>query len=125
MEIQAKVTAIGAQALTTADPMVILFDASASESIKKVAVIQQFADVKAKAQLDLHRGDQIVIGQQAYQIKKVGQLVNENLRTIGHVTLIFSKQDTNDLQSAVLLTPEVKPQFSIGTTITYQQSSRK
>lgn len=125
MEIQAKVTAIGAQALTSADPMVILFDASASESIKNVAVIQQFADVNAQAQMNLHVGDQIVIGQQSYQIKKIGQLVNENLRTIGHVSLIFSDQDTNDLQSAVLLAPETKPQFSVGTTITYQQSSHK
>lgn len=118
-DVKAVITAIGEQALSAKDPMVILFDESASPELRAVAVIQKFAATTAQRELTLADGDLLIIDGTTYPIEHVGSLVNENIRTIGHVTLIFGDEDPQDLQNALYLTATVKPDFKIGTELVY------
>lgn len=114
-----KVTAIGANALDPTDPLVILFGESATAALRDVAVIQQFDDPKAQVALTIAVGDQVVIDGQTYAVKRVGQLANQNLQTIGHVSLIFDQIPDQPMENALYLEPKVKPQLAVGSTITY------
>lgn len=119
-EIKSTITAVGPQALEDQDPMVILFDETASETLRQVAVIQQFDDETAQQQLELHAGDELVIDDQHLPIDAVGSLVNENLQTIGHVTLVFSDAGPADLHNAIYFRGQPKPNFRVGTQLIYR-----
>lgn len=123
MKVTAKVIKIGPEALSKTDPMVILFDEKATESLEQVAVIQHFEQPKAEQSLALKVSDQIRINDIPYTIQQVGALVATNLTSIGHVTLIFRAPTSEDkMQSAIYLTNEKTPMptFDLNTTITYQ-----
>lgn len=119
MEITATVTAIGTQALDADDPLVILFDESATAALRDIAVIQRFASTTEQAALALVAGDQLVIDATPYTITSVGQLANTNLQTIGHVSLIFAPVPEQPLANALYLTPVVKPKLTVGSQLTY------
>jgi PTS system glucitol/sorbitol-specific IIA component len=114
-----KVTAIGANALDPADPLVILFGESATPALRGVAVIQQFDDPKAQLALTVAVGDHVEIDSVSYVVERVGKLANQNLQTIGHVSLIFDQIPDQPMENALYLKPEVKPQLAVGSTITY------
>lgn len=118
-DVKATITAIGAQALSAKDPMVILFDESASPELREVALIQRFASTAAQQSLVLATGDSLIMAGKEYPITHIGQLVNENLQTIGHITLIFGSEGPRDLQNALYLSEKVKPDFKTGTEIVY------
>lgn len=120
MDVKARITAIGSQALTDGDAMVILFNETASAALREVAVIQKFEQPAEQGQIKLHANDVLTIGDHDYPIVEVGQLVNNNLQTIGHVTLIFGKNVPTGLQNALHFAPGVaKPEFKVGTEIVY------
>ncbi|WP_261806392.1 PTS glucitol/sorbitol transporter subunit IIA [Lapidilactobacillus luobeiensis] len=119
MDIKAEVTAIGPQALTSGDPMVILFNETASAALREVAVIQKFTDLAAAQKMTITVGDSLTIGSQTYPIKSVGKLVNDNLRSIGHVTLVFDEAAPLGLQNALHFAKQPKPSFTVGTPIIY------
>lgn len=119
MKTTATITAIGKQALAAADPLVILFDEAATPALRDIAVIQRFASAEAQAALRLKAGDQLVIGETAYTIQRVGELANTNLQTIGHVSLIFAPVPAQPMANALYLTPERKPQLTVGSRLTY------
>lgn len=121
VEIKATITAIGPEAISPTDPLVILFDEDATVALKRIALLQEFESEEAMSQLALTTGDQILIGEQAYHVQYVGEVANDNLQTIGHATLLFTPVPENDrLGNGVYLTPYVKPDFKVGTQITYQ-----
>ncbi|WP_461215234.1 PTS glucitol/sorbitol transporter subunit IIA [Lacticaseibacillus sp. GG6-2] len=119
MEITATVTAIGSQALVADDPLVILFDESATVALRDIAVVQQFVSATNQAAMVLAVGDQLMIDATTYTIAYVGQLANTNLQTIGHVSLIFAPVPAQPLANALYLTPTVKPKLAVGSQLTY------
>jgi PTS system glucitol/sorbitol-specific IIA component len=116
--ISAKITSIGADAISDEDNMAILFGESATPDLKKVAVIQKFTNLENQ-KFDLKQGDQIKIGQLEYEIKFVGSLVNNNLQTIGHTTLVFKELPEQPLESAIYLSSNQFPNFEVGEEIQY------
>ena len=119
MLITATVTAVGSQALDATDPLVILFGEDATPALRDIAVIQRFASAKAQAALVVKRGDQLMIDAVTYTITRVGQLANTNLQTIGHVSLIFTEIPDQPMENALYLEPQVKPQLTVGSQLTY------
>ena len=112
------VTAIGENAISKKDPMIILFGEQATEEIRTVAIIQSFE--KEKETVKLKPGQKISFDEKIYTIKTVGSLANENLNTIGHVTLSFSEVPEDDrIESGIYLTPYELPELTIGTKISY------
>jgi PTS system glucitol/sorbitol-specific IIA component len=120
VDIKATITAIGPEAISATDPLVILFDEDATAALKQIALLQEFESEEAMSQLTLATGDQLSIDDQVYQVAYVGEVANDNLQTIGHATLLFtSVPETDRLGNGVYLSPYVKPNFKVGTTITY------
>ncbi|ANK60064.1 PTS glucitol/sorbitol transporter subunit IIA [Loigolactobacillus backii] len=124
MELKATVTAIGESAITAEDPLVILFDQDATAALKKVAIIQKFSSLAQMQQVHLTQGDKLLIDDNSYTVEFVGEVVNTNLVTIGHVALIFTPVPNEDrLGNGVYLTPAKKPEFKVGTKIIYQMKA--
>ena len=114
------VTAIGENAISKKDPMIILFGEQATEEIRTVAIIQSFE--KEKETVKLKPGQKISFDEKIYTIKTVGSLANENLNTIGHITLSFSEVPGDDrIESGIYLSPHELPEVSVGTKITYNK----
>lgn len=112
------VTAIGENAISKKDPMIILFGEQATEDIRTVAIIQSFENEKETIKLEA--GQTISFDEKIYTIKSVGSLANENLNTIGHVTLSFSEFPEEDrIESGLYLSPYELPEIAIGTKISY------
>jgi PTS system glucitol/sorbitol-specific IIA component len=119
MKTTAVVTEIGPNALDPADPLVILFDESATEALRDVTVIQRFTDPHQQAELVLKPGDQLQLADTSYEVMRVGKMANANLQTIGHVSLIFQAIPAQPMENALYLEPKQKPRLTVGETITY------
>ncbi len=113
-----KITAIGENAVSQKDPIIILFGEQATEDLRSVSIIQEFeAD---KKEVTLKPGQKVSFDDQDYTILEVGSLANENLNTIGHVTLNFAEVPKEDkLANGIYLEPFKLPELTIGTTIYY------
>ncbi|MCD2257276.1 PTS glucitol/sorbitol transporter subunit IIA [Agrilactobacillus fermenti] len=122
MQVKAIIKKIGAKAISVKDPMVILFGEEATDVIENVSVVQKFIDKKQQVDLNPQVGDTIEIDGQTFKIEKVGQLVQDNLSTIGHVTLIFKHpSDEDQMQNAIYLANQNNtfPKFTVGAEILY------
>lgn len=117
-----KITAIGESAISQKDPLIILFGEQATEELRKVSVIQ--STVSNDQLVSLKPAGKIVFGNQEYTILDVGSLANENLNTIGHVTLNFAqppeaKEDR--IENGVYLSPFDLPELTVGLEISYSE----
>ncbi|MEE6657548.1 PTS glucitol/sorbitol transporter subunit IIA [Pediococcus acidilactici] len=117
--ISAKVKSIGPEAIAKQDQLAILFDETATPDLKKIAVVQEI-EKNNDQQFNLKAGSQIVIGEQTYDVEFVGSLVNQNLQSIGHTTLVFKDVPEQPLASAIYLSPKVFPDFKVGEAIQYK-----
>lgn len=116
----ATITGIGEQAISAKDPLVILFDESATPALQRVALRQRFETPAEAAAVSSYVGQTLTIDGVAYQVVQAGALVNENLRSVGHATLVFGPVPATDaLASAIYLTPYVMPAWHVGSTIVY------
>ena len=111
------VTAIGAEALNEQEPLIILFDNSATEELKKFSVIQEFELTNTK---EINVGNTLSFDHQEYTITHVGPLANEHLTAMGHVTVVFKEiEDDHQLVNALYVSPHTLPVIKEGTVITY------
>lgn len=116
---QARIKEIGSKAVHPEDKMLILFDESATDSIKEVAIIQEFCE--PESEINLKVGDKICFDKQEYAITYLGRLANEQLNKMGHVTLAFQAIPEEDsLLNVIYLEPTVLPELQAGMIISYQ-----
>lgn len=118
MATTATVKAIGPQALSPDDPILILFDETATASLQEIAVIQQFQAVPTS--LALKTGSTLKIDNQVYTVDYAGPLVEANLTTIGHATLYFTAVPAKPLANGIYLAPTQLPKLKVGSVITYE-----
>ena len=115
--MQSVVKSIGAEAVNKEEPLLILFDTSATEALKKHAIIQDFEEQEIKA---VKVGDTIRFDEQEYKIIQVGPVANQHLKAMGHVSVVFKNSETEDqLANALYVEPFVLPVIKEGTIITY------
>ncbi len=120
MQLKSTIKAIGANALSPKDQMVILFGDKATDALRDVSVIQEFADPKAQKTMNVKVGDHLYINGIKFRVAGVGSLTNPNLQQIGHATLVFKPVPSVDqLANAIYLTPTAKPVFAEGTELVY------
>lgn len=117
-----KITAIGESAISQKDPLIILFGEQATEELRKVSVIQ--SAVSEEQLVSLESAGKILFGDQEYTILDVGTLANDNLNTIGHITLNFAqppeaKEDR--IENGVYLSPFNLPELTVGLEIHYSE----
>lgn len=108
---------IGKNAIHPKDPLIILFDESATEALKNVSVIQKFEEQTLR---EIKVGDVLSFDEQEYTITQVGPLANDNLQAMGHVTVVFKEVGENDeMANALYVEPFILPKIKEGTVITY------
>lgn len=111
------VKSIGKNAIHPKDPLIILFDESATDALKNVSVIQKFDELNDHL---LKAGDTLSFDEQEYKITQVGPLANENLQAMGHVTVVFKEFTAEDeMANALYVEPFILPEIIEGTVITY------
>ena len=101
--IHATIKEIGAKAVSDQEPILILFDQTATSAFQ------------------LKKGGMISFDQQEYTIDYVGTMANENLTSVGHVTLIFeSHTEDSGIANGIYLSPHQLPELHVGTEIKYR-----
>lgn len=119
---QGIITEIGAKAIDKDEQLLIFFGDKATATLKEYSIIQEIKDAQ---DLQVNIGDTIYFGDQAYQVTFVGNIANETLQTIQHVTFVFSEVPSeNQLSSAIYLTPQRLPKIEVGMKIVYQQEEK-
>ncbi|MEY8662085.1 PTS glucitol/sorbitol transporter subunit IIA [Ligilactobacillus faecis] len=118
--IKSEVMAIGPEAISDKEPMLILFDESASERLREVSVIQRFENDATK-NYDLQVGSKIQIDAKEYTVKYLGELVESNLTSIGHTVFNFKELPSKEhlQENVIYLEPHVLPQIKVGSQIIY------
>lgn len=116
--LKTKITAIGKQAASKEDGLIILFNDTASAKLRDVSMIhEKLADHEQK--YDLEVGQKISFDQQDYEITYIGPLVESNLMSIGHTIFDFHEVGNQPRTNAIYLTPHVEPNVHVGTLITF------
>jgi len=111
------VKSIGEQAINENESLLILFDETATEELKKFSIIQSFEEKNTK---ELKEGSKIKFDEQEYTIKHVGPIANKHLQSMGHVTIVFNESPKEDkLANALYVEPYTLPKIKVGTNITY------
>jgi len=117
--MQSKVIQIGEKAIDIKEPMIILFDDSATEPLQQVSVIHRF--IEPQEWFELAGGDRVLFDEQEYRISYIGNHVLRNLQSIGHTTMIFKNWDEERLETSIYLTPHILPTITDGTIISYRK----
>lgn len=118
--VKAKIVEIGKEAFSDNAPIVILFGETATEELKKYSIVQK---LEKEENFHIKKGDCLKIDNHCYTIDYVGNVANDNLNSIAHVTLIFSEVPTVDrMANGLYLSPHTLPCFKINTQIEYLSS---
>lgn len=116
--IHATIKEIGAKAVSDQEPILILFDQTATSALRNYSIIQE---ISLKEAFQLKKGGMISFDQQEYTIEHVGTLANENLTSVGHVTLIFESYTADSsIANGIYLSPQRLPELHVGTEIKYK-----
>lgn len=102
MKYKVDILQIGSEAkVMVADQTLILFNESAPEELKSYCVITDKNETEGEVKV----GDTFIIDNKTYTITTVGDVANENLYTLGHVTLSFDGAKEAKLPGHIHLTP--------------------
>lgn len=93
--------------------MLILFNETAPQELKDIAVIHDSSGVKEKVAI----GDHMYLGDESYKILFVGDVANETLRDLGHATFNFNGESHSDLPGTVCLEKKEIPRLEEGQEI--------
>lgn len=114
---------IGPAAIDKKENIIILFDDKALPDIRRVSVIQDFKNGD-QGTFSISKNDKIIIRDLPYQVMQVGELVEEDVREMGHVTLVFIDEvPTKPMRNAIYLykkDEDTIPDIHINDTITYE-----
>lgn len=115
--MESVVMSIGKEAISQKEPLLILFNETATEELRKFSVIQQF---KSKDIKKISVGDSLFFDDQEYTIKSVGPVANQHLEEMGHVSIVFKEVGNEDqLANALYVEPFKLPIIKEGTIIKY------
>lgn len=115
--LKSKITFIGQQAIDDKQPLFILFGEEATDRLREVSAIQRFeTDMSGYA---LQAGSTVEFDDQKYQVDYVGELVKDNLTTIGHTVFSFTPVPDNPQANMVYVHPYQLPEIKKGTEIKY------
>src|SRR5690625_3913782 len=81
--------------------LIILFNESAPEDLKSFCITTSDNELKG----EVKTGDSLTIADYTYKVTAIGNLVNENLYSLGHVTLCFDGANEPQLPGHIHLTP--------------------
>lgn len=114
---QGTILAIGPKAIDPKEKVLIFFGQEATEALKEYSIIQEIQD---SAKLEIKKGDKISFGDQVYTVDYVGNVANQTLQVMQHVTFLFNEVPTeHPLASAIYLSPTKLPEIQLGMKVSY------
>lgn len=120
----ATINKIGRQAVEPENEMVLLFGDNVSLDLVEVSVIQKFDQQIPLDNFVFSTGDTITIDKKTYVASYVGSMVENNIKTLGHVVLLFTTLNSEKpLANAIYLTLSASqslPVFNVDDRIVYE-----
>ena len=112
---ETKVVAIGPEALGMIEGanMLILFGEGAPEDLAEFCFTIDNKDLKDR----IHVGGRLLIDQQEFPITAVGDVVEKNLRNLGHISIHFDGSTEGSLPGTLHVQSEKLPILQEGTII--------
>lgn len=112
---ETKVVAIGPEALGMIEGanMLILFGEGAPEDLAEFCFTIDNKDLKDR----IHVGGRLLIDQQEFPITAVGDVVEKNLRNLGHISIHFDGSTEGSLPGTLHVQAEKLPILQEGTII--------
>jgi glucitol/sorbitol PTS system EIIA component len=111
---QTTVTAIGPLASQFAEEkMLVLFKENAPEELAEFCILHGENDLKET----IREGDILSLDGRTYSVTAVGRTVNENLESLGHITLKFTGEEEADLPGTLVLEDHEVQQLQVGSWI--------
>lgn len=109
-----EIKSIGSMASTfLEEKMLILFGDQAPQDLKdfcfNIDVLNAYEEIKS--------GQKLYIGNQKFEITSVGNVVQRNLTTLGHITLRFDGSTTPGLPGTLYLEDKDIPFIELGTEL--------
>ncbi|MFP7170297.1 PTS glucitol/sorbitol transporter subunit IIA [Terribacillus sp. 7520-G] len=101
-----------------ADKIVILFGMEAPAELKEISFLHQVE--QAEEDNAIKEGGTLIIDGQEFLIEKVGSAANENLQTLGHISIYFTEPEAEVLPGAVFASPHTFPVIQEGSKITFK-----
>jgi len=90
------------------DGLLILFNESAPADLRPFCVVTASNEETGEVKV----GDELTISDRTYTITAVGNVANENLYSLGHVTLCFDGAEEPQLPGHIHLTPNFESDLS-------------
>ncbi len=116
--VKSIVKEIGELAFFEDEPILILFNTTAPNGLREVCVIHDFEDVPERNMLK--KGSKIFFDDQEYTVVDIGNVANETLFDLGHISLYFDLPEGEQvLPGSAALYPNKVPQIKVGTTIKF------
>lgn len=97
--------------------MLITFKDDAPAELAEFCILHSENDLRE----DIQVGDTLKIGEASYNITAVGDAVNANLDSLGHITLNFDGADTAELPGTLSLENKEIGSLNVGDVITVER----
>lgn len=97
------------------DNMLILFKIGAPDDIVDYCFVHSHDQLKQPLEV----GDQLQINEEIYPLTAVGEVANENLAQLGHITLFFDGADQAQFPGSVHLQGKMPSDLKVGSTFRF------
>lgn len=93
--------------------IIILFNENAPLELQDISVLHTGGELLD----DIKAGDRLSIGERVYTITAVGEVVNKNVRRMGHTCLKFDGKTSPELPGDIHLKGDQQPVVNLGESI--------
>lgn len=93
--------------------ILITFKNNAPAELADYCILHEINDLKE----DIEVGNQLIIGHNTYEITAVGDVVNQNLGTLGHITIRFDGASEAELPGTLSVENKIIQTINVGDTI--------
>lgn len=117
-KIVSNIVEIGELAYFDDYEILILFNDTAPVGIRDVSIVHIFQDEPNREMLQV--GSKIRFNDMEYTVEQLGNVANETLFDLGHISLYFGLEEgTEIMPGAAVLNPYKKPILKAGDVITF------
>ncbi|GKU81785.1 PTS glucitol/sorbitol transporter subunit IIA [Niallia sp. NCCP-28] len=95
------------------EKMVILFGDGAPQDLKDFCYNIDVVETDG----EIEEGQYLLINGDQYKITSVGDVVQRNLTTLGHITIKFDGSTTAELPGTLYVEDKILPKFDLGTEL--------
>lgn len=99
--------------------VLVFFGQNAPDELREFAILHDGETLHE----DVAAGDQFCIGEECFIILAVGEVANQNLRTLGHFIIKFNGEHKPEMPGDICAEVRPLPAIHVGTTLSFQSNS--